>query len=470
MSPIEHALPQRQRPSFAQPHRVIVFTRYPEAGVTKTRLIPALGPERAAEVQTQLTKRTLETALRHGGEAHCDIEVRFAGGDRPLMEALFGNTAQYRRQDEGDLGQRLEKACQTAFAEGAESVLVIGSDCPDLNCQILSQAQAALTEADVVIGPALDGGYYLIGLRAAAPTLFSDVDWGTEHVLAQTIEKTNAAGLTMKRLPALSDVDEPEDLLVLRRLGDDFANVLPPARLGRISIVVPTFNEASQIAATLEPLLCIDDVEVIVADGGSEDDTVGIASRLVAERMKAGLVEAKVFRAGRGRGRQMNAGAALASGDVLLFLHADSRLPEDFPRQVRRVLERGAIAGAFRLEIDSHRFGLRWIEKAVNLRSRLLQLPYGDQAIFVGAERFYRIGGFPNWPLMEDVELCRRLRREGTIGQARSSIQTSARRWDKLGIFRTTLTNLTCLTAYHLGIPPQTLNRWYHKKGDGGLF
>jgi rSAM/selenodomain-associated transferase 1 len=197
MSQLKDALQPRVRRKFSQPNRVIVFTRHPEAGVTKTRLIPALGPELASRVQTELTKRTLDVAQRHCAGKPCDVEVRFAGGDRLHMESQFGLDKRYRRQGEGDLGARLAGVFETAFAEGAQRVLVTGADCPGLKPSILNTAIEALSEADVVLGPAFDGGYYLVGLHSPNPSLFAGIDWGTGQVLTQTIQRATAAGLSV---------------------------------------------------------------------------------------------------------------------------------------------------------------------------------------------------------------------------------------------------------------------------------
>lgn len=151
--------------------------------------------------------------------------------------------------------------------------------------------------------------------------------------------------------------------------------------------------------------------------------------------------------------------------DVLLFLHADTHLPEGFPQTVRATLADGCVAGAFRLRIDGEHPGLRWVEWGANLRSRLLALPYGDQALFLPARRFYDMGGFADVPWMEDIEFVRRLRRTGRIAIAPTAVTTSARRWQSWGILRTTLIHQACLAGYLLGIPPRWLHRW---RGGGG--
>ncbi len=219
-----------------------------------------------------------------------------------------------------------------------------------------------------------------------------------------------------------------------------------------ISIIIPALNEASNISATLATTHSVSTAEVIVVDGGSADDTVAVAESFGA----------KVLLTQAGRARQMNAGATEASGDVLLFLHADTRLPEDFDAHIRDALsEPGAIAGAFRLELDGTQRGLRFIEMMANWRSRRLQMPYGDQAIFIRTEVFHRFGGFPQMPLMEDFEMMRRLRKHGRIVIAPVPVVSSARRWLKLGIFRTTLINQIVIAAYLAGAKPERIVRWY---------
>jgi len=223
---------------------------------------------------------------------------------------------------------------------------------------------------------------------------------------------------------------------------------------GRISVIIPTLNEASQLTAT-EPIPASRfNVEVIVVDGGSQDATADMA------RSKGW----NVFQSQPGRARQMNAGAAVASGEILLFLHADTRLPPGFDTAARLILSRpGVVAGAFQLRIDTVRRGLRIIEKLANWRASRLGMPYGDQAIFLKADQFRAIGGFPDIPIMEDFELMRRLRRRGRVEIAPEAAVTSARRWEEIGLWRATWINQFCILAYCLAVPPRRIARWYQE-------
>lgn len=223
---------------------------------------------------------------------------------------------------------------------------------------------------------------------------------------------------------------------------------------GRVSVIIPARNEEAYIGETLDHVLPADPWEVIVVDGHSTDRTAEIA-----EAFGVTVVSSLP-----GRARQLNAGAAIATGEVLLFLHADTRLPPSFHQHIRRVLAQASVsAGAFRLRVDAPHRALRVIETLVNWRSRYLQLPYGDQAIFLRAETFRRVGGFANLPIMEDFDLARRLRRLGRIVVAPASIVTSARRWLECGICRTMLINQACIAGYLLGVSPSRLALWRHQ-------
>lgn len=222
----------------------------------------------------------------------------------------------------------------------------------------------------------------------------------------------------------------------------------------KISVIIPVLNEAIAIRSVLLNVAEATNIEVIIADGGSQDETVAIAQSL---RVKVIITTA-------GRANQMNAGAAVATGTILLFLHADTHLPNSFETLIFSALEDSrTIAGAFELRIDAERRGLRFIEKMVNWRSHLLKMPYGDQAIFIRTTVFQEIGGFSNLPIMEDFELMQRLKRRGRIAILPATVLTSGRRWQKLGVIKTTVINQLIILGYFLGVPPSQLVRWYRR-------
>jgi uncharacterized protein len=220
----------------------------------------------------------------------------------------------------------------------------------------------------------------------------------------------------------------------------------------RISVIIPTLNEAANLPRTLACLERLPQLEIIIADGGSQDQTGEIAQAFGAQ----------VIQTAPGRSTQMNQAAQQATGEVLLFLHADTLLPRDWRQWVTQTLENPQIiAGAFELAIDAPHPGLRWIEWGVKWRSRLLQLPYGDQAIFLRAATFHQMGGFPDLGIMEDFVFVRRLKLLGRIAIVPVAVQTSARRWESRGVWPTMWLNQVILVGFHLGISPDRLRRWY---------
>ncbi len=223
-----------------------------------------------------------------------------------------------------------------------------------------------------------------------------------------------------------------------------------------ISIIIPVLNEARVIQQTVERLQENSGVEIIVIDGGSQDKTVALAQQTGAKVLTV---------ASKGRAAQMNAGAAIAQGSILLFLHADTQLPLDFNYLAVHTLKQpGVIAGAFELAIAGTDKSLRWIEIMVKMRSRLLSLPYGDQAIFLNKQTFKDIGGFADLPIMEDFELVQRLKHQGKIAIAPAQVITSGRRWQKLGVWQTTLINQLVIAGYYLGIPADKLSNLYRSR------
>lgn len=223
----------------------------------------------------------------------------------------------------------------------------------------------------------------------------------------------------------------------------------------RITVIIPVLNEAVKIKSTLASFEDVAELEVIVVDGGSQDETVEVVQQLGV----------KVLSSPPGRARQMNFGAEAATGEILVFLHADTSLPVGFDTWVLETLQKpGVVAGAFELAIDGELWGLRIVERMVNARSRFLSLPYGDQAIFIRAEFFRKMGGFLDMPIMEDFEFVQRLRGMGRIEIVPMAVKTSARRWQKLGVVKTTAINQMIILGYHLGVSPTTLARWYRGK------
>jgi len=227
--------------------------------------------------------------------------------------------------------------------------------------------------------------------------------------------------------------------------------------LARLSIIIPTLNAAGSLRRSLPPLAAIEAAglvrEVIFADGGSTDQTAEIAE----------ISGARLVPATRGRGTQLAAGAEASRGDWMLFLHADTKLAAGWESGVRGLIddpENIDRAGYFRFGLDDAAVAARWLEALVGLRCRLLKLPYGDQGLLVSRRLYDALGGFRPLPLMEDVDMVRRIgwRRLTPLGCA---AETSAIRYRRDGYLLRPLRNLCCLTLYFLGVPPRAIEKFY---------
>ncbi len=424
--------------------KLIIFTRYPRPGRVKTRLIPSLGESRAARLHQEMTAHTLNWARALSKKKNISLEIRYEDAELSEMMKWLGADLSYTVQGDGNLGDRMARAFEESFAQGAERVVLIGTDIPQLNMPVVHTAFSSLKDRDMVIVPKEDGGYCLLGLKAMVSDLFKGIEWGTDSVFRSTLQRAEEKGLEADVFVSLRDVDTPADLFIWDRVSRLF-----------ISIIIPTLNEEDHIGEALRQLQTVPDCEVIVSDGGGRDRTVSIVRDLGVRLVKSAT----------GRGTQMNAGAAVASGDIFLFLHADTLLPENFSESVRKVMSDPEVAGgAFGFKFRPVSPLLRITERTINWRTKYLALPYGDQAYFVRASLFRQMGGYANIPLMEDVEFLRRLRKKGKFAFIPKPVVSSSRMYTENGIIRTALRNKVVFFGYLLGVSPDRLLRIYYRK------
>lgn len=229
-------------------------------------------------------------------------------------------------------------------------------------------------------------------------------------------------------------------------------SLTPPLSPIRIAVVIPTLDEEKALGDNLAAAIAIAD-DLVVSDGGSRDATVAVAANMGVRTVSGPP----------GRGGQLNRGAAAVAGEVLVFLHADTRLPTEAAEAIRRAVAAGAVGGAFYLRFDGDRPTLRLGARLINLRTRLFRLPLGDQAQFATRAAFAGLDGFPDWPILEDLDFFRRLKRYGRIAVLPGPAVTAARRFTRDGALRTVARNWLIWTLFALGVPPRRLARLYRQ-------
>ncbi len=197
-----------------RPQRIIIFTRYPQPGKVKTRLIAHLGAAGAARIHKEMTEQLIHRIEPDLPAEDTILQIFYSGASLAQMQQWLGKSCSFIPQQGDGLGQRMKHAFADADRPGR--TILIGSDCPEVDTAIIRTGLEKLTSHDLVLGPAADGGYYLIGLKRPATPLFDDIDWGTGRVLAQTLVKAESLGLTIALLPVLHDIDRPEDLVHYR--------------------------------------------------------------------------------------------------------------------------------------------------------------------------------------------------------------------------------------------------------------
>ena len=220
-----------------------------------------------------------------------------------------------------------------------------------------------------------------------------------------------------------------------------------------VAAIIPTLDEESTLRRRLPEVLSVAD-EVVVSDGGSRDNTLRLAEELGAQ----------IVSGAPGRGPQLNRGAAATRSDALLFLHADTRLPDGAVPAVREAIHSGKVGGGFQVRFDTDRRVMALGSRLVQLRTRLTQAPLGDQAQFVSRAIFKQLGGFREWPVLEDLDLIRRMKRKGEVVVLPLEATTSARRYLEDGIGRTVALNWLIWTLYFAGVPAQRLARLYRPR------
>lgn len=329
---------------------------------------------------------------RAAASLEADLEILFDGGTRQRAARWLG--AGLRVAHGGRrAGASASELVAEAFSQGAREVLLVDGSCRDLHLGTVREACERLGQKQLVLGPMESGACYLVGCAAPLPAGFDGWMWRTDQAWNEGCALAKRERLRVRRLAKLKT--GPSRLPVAES----------PSPAGRISVVIPARNAAASIERVVAQARLGAD-EVVVIDAGSEDDTV-------ARARQAG---ARVMQAPSGRAAQMNAGAAEASGDILLFAHGDTVLPGNFGRRVRKALsDPGMAGGAFGWRSDRRGWRMRWVERVLNARARWFRAPRGDQALFMRRDLFFALGGFDLQCEREGRDLARRLRRYGRL-------------------------------------------------------
>lgn len=435
---------------------VIVFTRIPIPGQTKTRMMPYLSPAECAG----LHKCFLKDIAAECHKSRKDIFVFYTPeGKQQSLFPIFGLWAVYRPQQGDDLGSRMYQAIAEVLSAGYDSCVLFGTDIPEIKAGGLELAFGKLKKCDVVFGPAGDGGYYLVGMKQPRQEVFREQSYGHGSVLADTVAGLKECGMRIGYVKQLEDMDRPVDLQKLylrlksgKKLADSHTGRFLLRHL-KISVIIPIYNEEKTIGSIQRQLADLKDhCEVIFADGGSTDRTMAKISPSF-----------KVIKTPKGRAQQMNAGARESSGDILFFLHCDSRLPVDSLTQIRRVMMNYQVGG-FGIAFHSRNFFMMTNRIISNHRMKCRGIIFGDQGMFIDRKLFFDLGGFPDLPIMEDYQFSLNLRQKGIrIGMTGQRIYTSDRRYP-----RGTIPKLRVMwqmemlrRMYRCGMPVERIARLY---------
>lgn len=433
----------------------VVFTREPVPGTTKTRLIPYYSAEKCAE----LHKCFLKDLSREVKRVDADIIVAYTGGEPVFLRKTFGSRAAYIAQRGNDLGQKMENAFADAFALGYENVILTGTDIPELKADSVNSAFEMLDSCDIVLGPTSDGGYYLIGMSSLHHEAFDVKLYGVSTVFEETTGSIRSSGFSVSIADEYSDIDDKEDIAgLMERVRGDRSVTGPDTRRFlmeniAVSIIVPVYNEELTINTMMDQLRPYKNkAEIIFVDGGSSDATL----TLIGD-------EFRVISCERGRGRQLNEGAAASCGDVLFFLHCDSVLPKGFLGEIKRCMMRKPF-GCFGVRFDSYNFFMLTNRIISNYRAALGGVAFGDQGMFIERKLFFDEGMFPEIPVMEDYEFSIRMKKRGyRPAMARRRILTSSRRYGKgtVSIVKTEMLMFYLRMLYRMGEDPSRLKQRY---------
>ena len=401
---------------------IILFTRVPLPGMTKTRMMPTLNEKQCAELHTCFLKDIRKECEQCGA----DIFVCYTPEDKEgILRKILGDDKQYFPQRGSSLGTKMYHAIDTVLKKGYDACLLMGTDVPEIRSEYLKNAFRILKKKDLVFGRTMDGGYYLVGMKQARKEAFGLSTYGHAHVWEDTRKHLECAGLTVGYIPKLQDMDTESDLAEFRtrmRKNKRRQNTKTGSYLMRkrnISVIIPLYNEEKTIVALQKQLEKIKGkCQILFVDGGSTDNTLG--------KIQSGYT---VIHSGKGRARQMNEGARASSGDILFFLHCDSKLPPKPLAEIRYVMK-DYQAGCFGIAFETKKLLMKICAFISNHRIKDRKVMFGDQGIFIERRLFFELGMFPDIPIMEDYQFSLNIKEKGIpLGMTKRRIYTSDRRF-----------------------------------------
>ncbi len=456
---------------------ITLYAKPPRPGESKTRLAAGVGDVLAARLASAFLEDTWESLAALSASLHARVVLATTDTTATFPGAVDLAPQQDRwDQGQGGLGERLEHIFTRGFAEGADAVMAVGADAPATAVTSLKSAFTELGDGvDATLGMSVDGGFYQLTLspQVPLPGLFDGIPWSQPTTGRAMLDRLLAREVRVALTAPSADIDTADDLpralaclrrglgvaprtLALLEQGRRAGSDSPSPSAPTLTAIVPALNEAPRIAAQVRRLFADPAItEVIVVDGQSKDGTEEAAR----------AAGATVVVSARGRSNQLNAGARLASGDNLIFVHADCELPASAGSDVLDALvDPATVGGAFvTWHVDDVQSGRPIIKRLLHLadvRSRFAQVPYGDQAIFCRTSAFDRVGGYPAQPLMEDVEFSQRLRRHGKLVRVNKRVLVSGRRFLKRPIYYTAAMH-TFPWLYRFGVTPEQLKSIY---------
>ncbi|MSR92914.1 DUF2064 domain-containing protein [Clostridiaceae bacterium 68-1-5] len=429
---------------------VILFTRAPVPGKTKTRMMPRLSPEECSllhkmfllDIQRTLRGIDADIYVFHASDTAQEEQLlkqlweEKAAEEPFLKENSFGQP--WSKQLKGffpqkgeTLGVRMFQSICQVLEAGYESCVLIGTDVPELSREDLEAAFERLLDQDVVFGRTKDGGYYLIGMKQPVREAFELSSYGHSAVLEQTVSRIEEAGFSVGFTGTREDMDVFEDLLGYlqrarssKRLPTQYTFFYVLGLL-RISVIIPIYQEEDTIRKMkrqLEEIQATKEAfhEIIFVDGGSKDATLSLLGE-----------EYPVLHCSKSRSLQMNLGAKESTGDILFFLHCDSLLPPFPKREILEVIAQNPV-GCFGIRFPSRNILMHICSRLSNFRAEKRGLPFGDQGIFLERSLFFELGMFPELPIMEDYQFSLTLRAQKIpVRLTPHRLVTSGRRFPK---------------------------------------